>query len=147
VVNNKGFVGIGTTTPFAQFSIFAASSTQFQNPTTLFAIGSSTAAFATTTLFSIDNRGVITSNAAATSTFAAGIQATYLNLTGSIATSTAANGFNITSGCFAINGTCLSTGGSSFAYPWTLGNSFGATYSTTTKPLSGIVSEIKITPI
>jgi len=47
----------------------------------------------------------------ATSTFGAGISATYLNLTGSSATSTAANGLNLSAGCFAINGTCVGGGG------------------------------------
>lgn len=47
----------------------------------------------------------------ATSTFGAGIQATTISLTGA-ATSSAANGFNIANGCFAINGSCVSgTGG------------------------------------
>ena len=42
----------------------------------------------------------------ATSTFGAGISASYLNLTGSSASSTASNGFNLSGGCFAINGVC-----------------------------------------
>jgi hypothetical protein len=49
----------------------------------------------------------------ATSTFGAGISATYLNLTGSSATSTAANGINLTGGCFSIAGTCVGGGGGS----------------------------------
>ena len=53
----------------------------------LFVIASSTAN-ATTTLFVVSNTG----------------------------STTIANGVNITSGCYAINGTCLSTSGSSFAY-------------------------------
>jgi|GEM_PF-2591617 len=47
----------------------------------------------------------------ATSTFAAAIQATHLNLTSTTASTTAANGFNITTGCFAINGTCIGGSG------------------------------------
>jgi len=47
----------------------------------------------------------------ATSTFAGGIQGTYLNLTGTAATSTASNGFNISAGCYAIAGTCITGGG------------------------------------
>lgn len=69
-------VGVGSTSPYAEFSIHApAGSTN----ATLFAIGSSTVS-ATTTLFSIDNTG----------------------------STTAANGFNINAGCYAVNGTCLS---------------------------------------
>src|SRR6185437_15084259 len=59
----------------------------------LFAIGSSTQS-ATSTLFSISNTG----------------------------STTIANGINITNGCFAVNGTCLSTGsGSTFTYPFPAG--------------------------
>lgn len=49
----------------------------------------------------------------ATSTFASGLQSTYLNLTGASATSTAANGFNLSGGCFAVNGTCVGSGSGS----------------------------------
>jgi hypothetical protein len=49
----------------------------------------------------------------ATSTFGAGIQGTYLNITGTSATSTFARGINLSGGCFAINGTCVSGSGGS----------------------------------
>ncbi|HVZ76266.1 MAG TPA: immunoglobulin-like domain-containing protein [Candidatus Paceibacterota bacterium] len=92
----KNLIGIGTTSPFAPLSIAANGGDT--NPT-LFAISSSTAAFATTTLFSVSNTG----------------------------STTIANGVNITSGCYAVNGTCLSTGGSGGSpFPFTpsaLGNS------------------------
>jgi hypothetical protein len=52
----SGSIGIGTSTPFAKFSIAANSGDTAQ---TLFAIGSSTAS-ATTTLFSISNTGLVT---------------------------------------------------------------------------------------
>ena len=42
-----------------------------------------------------------------TSTFAAGIEATTFNLTSASATSTAANGINLTGGCFSVGGTCI----------------------------------------
>lgn len=41
------------------------------------------------------------------------VSATYFTATSAVASSTFANGLNLTSGCFAVNGTCLSTGGSS----------------------------------
>lgn len=47
-----------------------------------------------------------------TSTFASGISATNFNFTGSSATNTASNGINLTAGCFAINGTCVTGSGS-----------------------------------
>ncbi|MEI7720001.1 MAG: tail fiber domain-containing protein, partial [bacterium] len=54
----QGNLGIGTTTPFAQFAIHADNG---DTNTTLFAIASSTAS-ATTTLFSVSNSGPITFN-------------------------------------------------------------------------------------
>ena len=47
----------------------------------------------------------------ATSTFAGGIQGTYLNMTGTAATSTFARGIDLAGGCFSINGTCVGGGG------------------------------------
>ena len=86
IVKNNGRVGIGTTSPFALFTIFATTTGSTASPSTLFQIASSSAGTATTTLFSISNTG----------------------------TTTASNGFNITGGCFALNNTCLSTGGSNY---------------------------------
>lgn len=48
---------------------------------------------------------------AGTSTFGA-LQGTYLNLTGTTATSTIGNGFSIANGCYAIAGTCIGGGSS-----------------------------------
>lgn len=56
VDTTDGFVGAGTSSPFAQLSVFATPATLNPN-NTVFAIGSSTAAFATTTLFSVSNTG------------------------------------------------------------------------------------------
>lgn len=50
---------------------------------------------------------LVATSTTATSTFAAGVQTTYLNVTGTSATSTFASGLNLTSGCVAINGTCI----------------------------------------
>ena len=52
----------------------------------------------------------VSTSTTATSTFAGGLQAAALNVTGS-ATSTAASGFNILSGCYAVAGVCISGGG------------------------------------
>ena len=79
VIDPSGFLGIGTSSPYAKSSIH---SNNGETNTILFAIGSSTVS-ATTTLFSISNTG----------------------------STTAANGFDITAGCYAINGACV--GGSS----------------------------------
>ena len=81
-LDQNGNLGVGTTSPYANLSVFASNGETNQ---TLFAIGSSTS-LATTTLFAVSNTG----------------------------STTAANGFNIASGCFAIKGTCLSTSGSNY---------------------------------
>lgn len=94
-VNDAGSIGIGTTTPFAKLSIAGTSG----GTTPLFAISSSTSAFATTTTFLIDSNGNTT----------IGNNGSVLTVNG--ATSTHANGINLTTGCFAIAGTCI--GGSS----------------------------------
>lgn len=60
-VLNSGYTGIGTTSPYALFSIFAASSTSNVNPTVLFAIGSSTSAGVASNLFSVSNTGLASS--------------------------------------------------------------------------------------
>ncbi|HEY6021435.1 MAG TPA: hypothetical protein VIY48_16470, partial [Candidatus Paceibacterota bacterium] len=77
----SGAIGVGTTSPFAKFSI---QNNNGDTETTLFAIGSSTAS-TNATLFSVSNTG----------------------------STTISNGINITAGCFAVNGTCLSVGGNS----------------------------------
>lgn len=84
---------------------------------------------ASTTALSVSNGSATTTVLGnATSTFGAGIQATALNVTGS-ATSSAANGLNITSGCFAIAGVCISGGAafsSSASYTWSALQTFQA---------------------
>lgn len=45
-----------------------------------------------------------------TSTFSGGTQTTALNITSTTASSTFANGINLTAGCVSVNGTCLGTG-------------------------------------
>ena len=64
-IDREGKIGVGTSSPFAKFSI---QSNGGDTATTLFAIGSSTAAFATSTLFSISNTGAISATGAFTST-------------------------------------------------------------------------------
>jgi hypothetical protein len=55
--------------------------------------------------------GNILATTTATSTFSGGIQTNLLNVTSTSASSTFANGINLTSGCYAVNGTCISGGG------------------------------------
>ena len=78
-ISKTGYVGIGTSSPYAKLSV----------------AGDLVA-------------GVVTATTS-TSTFA-GITTTGLAITGN-GTTTAANGFNITAGCYAVNGICLTSGG------------------------------------
>ncbi len=55
--------------------------------------------------------GNLTVQGTGTSTFAGGIQTNLLNVTSTTASSTFANGINLTAGCFAINGTCVGGSG------------------------------------
>ncbi|KND47938.1 MAG: hypothetical protein AB199_04240 [Parcubacteria bacterium C7867-004] len=101
----NGNIGIGTSSPFAKLSLHA-----FDGETnrTLFTIGSSTAA-ATSTLFSIGNDGVITSAAAATSTFT--------------------NGLAVTGGCVSVGGVCLTSSTGSVTSVNASGGTTGLTFS------------------
>ena len=99
----NGFVGLGTSTPYANFALsipYAGNSN-----TTVFAISSSSATTtsAQTSLYTISNTG----------------------------STTASNGFNIVSGCYAINGTCLATGA----------GTFGTTSIDTSAKIAAIVSD------
>jgi hypothetical protein len=53
-------IGLGTTTPYAQLSILATSTNGIGSPTTLFAIASTSGGISTSTLFSVNNTGAIT---------------------------------------------------------------------------------------
>jgi hypothetical protein len=54
-----------------------------------------------------------TGTSTATSTFTGGLATNLLNVTSTTASSTFANGINLTAGCFSINGTCVGTGSGS----------------------------------
>jgi len=109
----SGKVGLGTSTPIAQLTILANSTAQSN---LLFAIASTSHLnFATTTntLFSISNTGsttisgVLNVAGSATSTIHSGLSTPYLNITGTAASSTFANGIDLSGGCFAVNGECI----------------------------------------
>ncbi len=101
----------------------------------LFSAGASSTQFSVLGPLYVGTTGTTTISGTATSTFAAGIQTTYLNITGTAATSTAANGFNLSAGCFAVNGTCITGGGGgaslSAQNTWTALQLFGAGASST----------------
>jgi hypothetical protein len=58
-IASAGNVGIGSTSPYAQLSVFAGGNYGSQAASTLFAIGSSTAGTATSTLFTINSAGLV----------------------------------------------------------------------------------------
>lgn len=57
-ITNTG-LGLGTTSPYAQLSILATSTTGIGSPQFLFAVASTTGGTSTSTLFSIDNTGSV----------------------------------------------------------------------------------------
>jgi len=71
-------IGVATTSPFAKLSVFAHASSTYQH--TLFAVASSTAAYATSTLFTVEANGLTTMLNATTSDLKANT-ATIGNLT------------------------------------------------------------------
>ncbi|MBI5457512.1 hypothetical protein HY971_02180, partial [Candidatus Kaiserbacteria bacterium] len=112
-IDSAGNIGIGTTTPQWLLNPFSATASQlalsagagigqwaFRNAGGNFYLASTTAdgtATSTTALFSITNASTTIANAL---------------YSGSLATSSFANGVNLTGGCFSINGTCVGGGGS-----------------------------------
>lgn len=104
-----GRIGVSTTTPGAQLSVHArAGSTN----TLLFAIGSSTAAFATSTLFTVDNIGSTTLGV-------------FGGCSGTKALTTNGSGTIL----------CGDVTSTSFAFPFTATNSFGVAANSTSTPI------------
>src|SRR5262249_43810831 len=117
-------VGIGTTTPYfgltiasstgSQLVLTDATNTQFGyalrsvNGSFFLATSTYNATSSVAALSINGTTGAFTFNSGATSTFSSGLQTTGLNVTGTIASSTFGNGINLNTGCFSINGTCLS---------------------------------------
>ncbi|HEY4516894.1 MAG TPA: immunoglobulin-like domain-containing protein [Candidatus Paceibacterota bacterium] len=123
----NGMIGVGTTTPFWALTVGASASTTgpqlalvdtngtnawtFRVASSTFYLATSSALATSTTAALAFNgiSGAATFGATGTTTFTGGLTGTYLALSGAAATSTAANGFNLAAGCFAISGTCLSS--------------------------------------
>ncbi len=109
-------VGIATTSPYAKLSISANSLDNYVPY--MFAIASSTPT-ATTTLFSIDTRGIMTSNALASSTFTGGLILSTGGLRVSTLTSANCDLKADTSGNVTC-GTDANSGGGGGSWPFTI---------------------------
>ncbi len=97
---------VGTSTPTVTYPV------QYSGTLGSFvggSVGTLSLAFGTTTANTWS--GLQTFTNTGTTTFSGGIAGTYLNLTGTSATSTFANGIDLYTGtgCFSVNGTCLQT--------------------------------------
>ena len=75
-----------------------------------FLVSTSTGAYIATTTDPAHFGSIFATTTTATSTFLGGLSTLLLNITSTTATSTAANGINLSAGCFAINGVCAGTG-------------------------------------
>lgn len=122
--NANASVGIGTTSPLAKLDVAGTNN----GTAPLFQL-SSVASFATTTRFAVLNNGNVgigignparssleimaTTSDSGSNPFTVwnAASANIFNIGGDGST-TASNGFNITNGCYAVNGTCLGAGGS-----------------------------------
>src|SRR3989344_4064827 len=110
VVANGGTVGIATTSPYAALSVVGASGVVADHSSA--------------------------KNPTAPATFAGGINPQLLFVSSTTASSAFSNGVNLTAGCFAVNGVCVS-GSSSLTYNWQKETNFAslALTPTTTIPV------------
>ncbi len=111
MIRSSGNVGIGTTSPYAILTTWGTTTGKIFEAVTS----------ASTTALSISATGFATTTVSG------------LTIAGS-ATSTSNVGFNLSGGCFAVNGTCVggSSSGSSFAYPFTPTTNYSSTNQATT---------------
>ncbi|MEK7646375.1 MAG: hypothetical protein AAB381_01635, partial [Patescibacteria group bacterium] len=93
-----------------------------------FANSSSTLASVYNALY-VGTTATTTISGTATSTFGAGIQTSYLNVTGTTATSTFANGISLNGGCFSVNGVCIGSNNGTVTSVNVSGGSTGLTAS------------------
>lgn len=137
--SNKGFL---TASDWTAFNAKQAAISAPKNAL-LYFDGSSVVATSSQPLYV----GSLNATTTATSTFTGGIQAKAIDLTSTSATSTAANGLNLTGGCFSINNTCITSGATSpgglttqvqFNDSSAFGGDAGLTYNKTTDSLTAL---------
>ena len=77
---------------------------------------------------------IFATSTTASSTISHGLNVFAVNQTGS-ATSTFAQGIDLSAGCFSINGTCVDGGSGGSDFAWTIATNYGETVSATSSPL------------
>ncbi|MEK7530430.1 MAG: immunoglobulin-like domain-containing protein [Patescibacteria group bacterium] len=132
-ITADGLVGVGTTSPAKNFSVAGLG---FFGGTT----GTTTIEH-NARVYGVLQVGAssVFIKSAATSTFDAGIEATYLNITGTGATTTFARGIDLAGGCFSINNVCISSSAAASTDKWaTSTDTFGIYPNGVTNPIVGI---------
>ncbi|MEK7530620.1 MAG: helix-turn-helix domain-containing protein, partial [Patescibacteria group bacterium] len=139
---------IGATTPstgvFTNSTSTNATTTNQNISGSLVVTGTST--LATTSLSQFSITGIGTSTIANNLSLGGDIEANQLFLNG--ATSTAANGFNIATGCFAVNGVCITSGSSGITAIGPTGQTQTGptvTFATSSVAFNGLTSSTTIT--
>jgi hypothetical protein len=111
-ITPAGFVGIGSTTPYANLSVMAGFNYAALAPYTVFAIGSSTAGTATSTLFDVLSSGNVGIGTTSPGSLLSIGSTNGINFTSATSTfSSTGGGINLASGCYAVNGICLTGAG------------------------------------
>ncbi len=126
-MKSSGEIGIGTTSPFARLSV-ATPNNSTGSITTMFVIASSTQT-GTTSLFKIDNTGVLTLNSVSTSTISGGLTVATGGLQVSTLTSASCDVKADTSGNLSCGTDQTALGA---ANPFTWENNFGVVAAATT---------------
>lgn len=138
IQNQTSNVGVGTSSPFAQLSVNGIAN----GSRALFDVASSTSAFATTSVFYIDNNGLTGISTTTPGSLLSIGKTGGINFTLATSSFATVGGINITNGCYAVGGVCLSTGGSNFftnlgANTWlTTGSNLGVGSTTPTATLA-----------
>lgn len=142
---NSTGIGVGTSTPWGVLSASSSSATApaivgrqtGTGPVAVFLGGNTGFNLTAPTRSTVEIQATTTDSNSHPFTIWNSAGANIFETDGSGST-TSSNGFNITSGCYAVNSVCLSSGGgTSFGYPFTTLTNFGLTVSATSTPIWG----------